>query len=205
MRHLNLRALLALSAIAATGIVVAGCGGGGQSSGEANAADQAFVRLMVPHHQSAVDMAGVAQEKSRRKEIKTLADDIVATQNVEIEELNRIGDSIGADGSMAGMDHGAGGMESGDLEALGLTTEQAGMSMDMAELEGAKPFDRAFIDAMVPHHEGAIAMAEAVLERGQDPDLKTLAEKIVSAQEREIRQMSSWRSDWYGGPVPDGS
>ena len=215
MRHLKV--LFALLAIVSMAAVAAGCGGddggggGGESGAEANAADQAFVRLMVPHHESAVEMAEVAQEKSQRKEIKTLADAIVTTQNAEIEELNRIADSIGADSggeAMEGMDHGGGSMDSeADLEALGLSSEEAGMSMsmDMTELEDAKPFDRAFIDMMVPHHEAAVTMAKAVLERGQNPEVKALAEKIITAQEKEIKQMNSWRSKWYGGPVPEDS
>jgi uncharacterized protein (DUF305 family) len=64
---------------------------------------------------------------------------------------------------------------------------------------GAVPFDRAFIDAMVPHHESAIAMAEAAREAGlSQPDLLTIVSDIVRTQQAEIDQMQAWRADWFG-------
>lgn len=49
-----------------------------------------------------------------------------------------------------------------------------------------------FVQAMIPHHQGAIDMAKIVIERGKDPELKRLAQDIVAAQEREISMMKSW-------------
>ena len=73
-----------------------------------------------------------------------------------------------------------------------------GMDMDMTALERAKPFDRAFIDAMVPHHQGAITMAKAELAKGSQPALRKMADDIIAAQTKEIAQMKSWRKAWYG-------
>jgi len=55
------------------------------------------------------------------------------------------------------------------------------------------PFDRQFIDMMVPHHEGAVAMAQIALKRGQHQQIHTLARAIIGAQNQEIRQMKAWR------------
>jgi uncharacterized protein (DUF305 family) len=73
-----------------------------------------------------------------------------------------------------------------------------GMDMDMTALEDAKPFDKAFIDAMIPHHQGAIAMAEELLKNGEQPALRDMAGSIISAQTKEIAQMRAWRKAWYG-------
>jgi uncharacterized protein (DUF305 family) len=61
------------------------------------------------------------------------------------------------------------------------------------------PFDRAFIDAMVPHHQSAIAMASAAKTAGlSDPELTEIAGNIISSQQREIDEMRDWRQDWFG-------
>lgn len=64
---------------------------------------------------------------------------------------------------------------------------------------GQVPFDRAFIDAMVPHHREAIEMAEAANARGlTQPDLDKIAKAIIASQQREIDRMLAWREDWFG-------
>jgi uncharacterized protein (DUF305 family) len=53
--------------------------------------------------------------------------------------------------------------------------------------------DRDFIQAMIPHHEGAVDMAKIVVAFGKDPEVRKLAESIIKAQEEEIALMKSWQ------------
>jgi uncharacterized protein (DUF305 family) len=65
------------------------------------------------------------------------------------------------------------------------------------------PFDRAFIDAMVPHHQAAIEMAQEALDAGlTQPELINIADNIIATQQSEIDQMLDWREQWFGSNEP---
>lgn len=77
-----------------------------------------------------------------------------------------------------------------------------GNAMDgmMAGLAGktGDDFDKAFLTGMIAHHEGAVGMAQEVLKTSTRPELKTMAEGIISAQTKEIEQMKAWKTSWFG-------
>jgi uncharacterized protein (DUF305 family) len=77
--------------------------------------------------------------------------------------------------------------------------EMGGMDHDMG---GEIPFDAMFIDGMIEHHEGAIAMAEQALTESERPEIRALAEAIIAAQATEIQQMTEWRQAWYPDMEP---
>lgn len=188
-----------LAALAAAGVLaVAGCGGDDDESGSGpgNEVDQAFAAEMVGHHEAAIDMAKLAERRAEHPEIEILASNIERTQGEEIEELGGLGQDVGAPESTA--EHSGEGHEGGGSPALGLSAEEMGLEHDIPALREADPFDREFIDQMIPHHEGAIAMARVQAERGSSAELKDLAERIIEAQTKEIRDMRAWREDWYG-------
>ena len=58
-------------------------------------------------------------------------------------------------------------------------------------------FDKAFIDEMIVHHQGAIDMAEMVITTSMRPELVKLANDIIVAQTNEIEMMSKWRAEWF--------
>jgi uncharacterized protein (DUF305 family) len=147
--------------------------------------DERFIDAMVPHHQGAIEMAQVALENAEHPEILALAEDVVSAQETEIGQLKAIKqEQFGT--SEVSMDM----MGAEEMEGMGMTS-------DPQELANQDPFDKAFIDNMIPHHESAIAMAQVVLEESENPEIREIAEAIVDAQEREIEQMRSWRDEWY--------
>ncbi|MFM2357619.1 MAG: hypothetical protein RJA61_356 [Candidatus Parcubacteria bacterium] len=62
--------------------------------------------------------------------------------------------------------------------------------------------DRYFIEQMIPHHEGAIEMAELALQKAKQPEVKSLANGIIEAQQKEITDMKGWYKQWFGIDVP---
>ena len=146
--------------------------------------DKAFIDAMVPHHQGAIAMAQVALENAEHEEIKELSRNIVSTQQEEIEKLKSIKEEEFGTSEVP--------MEMSCEEMRGM-----GVMMDPQALADEDPFDRAFIDAMTPHHRSAIEMAQVANQESENPRIKELAGNIVSAQQREIAQMKGWRERCY--------
>lgn len=182
-------------------LALAACGSGNDSAAtSANAVDRAFVAQMIPHHELAVQMAQEAQRLGEHAQVKALAGSIISSQRGEITTMSAIARDIKvtpAQPAMSGMGHEDTAMAD-DARALGLTMDQMGMSMDMAALTKAKPFDRMFLTDMIPHHQGAIRMARAELARGRNAGLIKLARQIITAQDKEIASMRGRRAAWYG-------
>jgi uncharacterized protein (DUF305 family) len=74
-------------------------------------------------------------------------------------------------------------------KAFKAANDQMHKAMDIAYSDNAD-FD--FVRGMIPHHQGAVAMAKVVLAHGMDPGLKKLAEGIIADQEKEIAFMTAW-------------
>ena len=188
------------AALLATGLLACGDDdedGASRTSAKTTQAEKAFLTGMVHHHESAIEMAKIAMGRGKDAVVKGLADKIVATQQREISQMEAIYRRL-FDRELVG--------NPTAHEDLGLSAEQAGMTHtpetnDM--LRSANPFDRAFVDEMVPHHKGAVAMSKAVLKSTRDSELRKLAAAIISAQQREIAEMNRFRSRRFGGPAPD--
>ena len=54
--------------------------------------------------------------------------------------------------------------------------------------------DKDFVAHMIPHHEGAVSMAEVLLKHGKDPELRKMAREIIKAQDKEIAFMKKWQA-----------
>lgn len=80
--------------------------------------------------------------------------------------------------------------------------QEMGMGSSMDQMMGSMKdksgydFDKAFIDAMIVHHEGAIKMAQQTEHRAQHQEIKDLSRNIVIAQTAEIEQMKQWKKAW---------
>ncbi len=160
---------------------------GKPASGPHSDADVAFATGMVPHHAQAVQMADMALGQATKPEIKTLATEIKASQNPEIQTMS---------GWLVGWGKPVPTPGGSDMSGMGGSTgEPMGGMMspkDMSDLGKATgtAFDRMWLQMMTKHHRSAITMAQTELSQGQNPDAKKLAQTIIDGQTKEITQMT---------------
>ena len=162
-------------------------GMGNQSATSSNV-DKHFIEQMIPHHEDAIDMANLAKEKSVNKDILTLSDNIMASQSSEIELMktwykNWFGYDVPEDTSMSVK---SGMMHEGVMED----------DTDFDVLKNSVDFDKAFIKEMIPHHQMAVVMAKMLEQASTRPEMKKLAQDIITAQTKEIEMMKEWQKSW---------
>ena len=188
------RTRLTVIAVAALGLLLAGCGGSHDmddmgmatpsGTSGASAADAMFAQMMIPHHEQAVEMSTLAETRASSPEIKELAAEIKAAQQPEIDQMTAWLEEWGMP-VMSGMDamgeHGGHGMS-------GMLTDE--QMQQLADAQGPE-FDRLFAEFMILHHEGAIDMAEDVVD-SKDPRVAALAQAILATQAEEIAQMQAF-------------
>jgi uncharacterized protein (DUF305 family) len=172
-----------------------GAMGHGMDLGPADANfDLRFIDAMIPHHQGAVVMAREILQKSKRPELRQLATAIISAQEKEIAQMQQWRKAWYAQMPDTPMAWHA---SMGHMMAMSPAQRQAMMmTMDLGPADAN--FDLRFLDAMIPHHEGALTMAKAVQKNSRRPELQRLAQDILSSQQAEIRQMQQWRRAWYG-------
>jgi uncharacterized protein (DUF305 family) len=171
-----------------------------------DSAEAGFSRDMQVHHAQAIAMAMEIYRKTEDEELRVLAYDIATGQAGQRGEMFDwlvqwgLPQSGGAmmgwmAASEAGHEHGAA------TPGATLTDDEARAAMGMAsdaelrELAAAtgQEADCLFLELMIRHHEGAIPMAEAVIELGSQPRVLSVAESIRAGQTAEIDAMESMR------------
>jgi uncharacterized protein (DUF305 family) len=147
-----------------------------ESSAEYSADEIMFAQMMIPHHEQAVTMSGLALTNTANPEVLALATAIRDAQGPEIMQMQSWV------GNISGHDSGSHNMEMGGM----LSDEE------LAKLASLKDgaFDQLFLASMIAHHEGALDMVEMIND-STNAEVKTLAENIVKSQSAEIQAMKA--------------
>jgi uncharacterized protein (DUF305 family) len=184
-------ATLALGACAGDSGGSGGSGGGATTKGSAqdhNAADVTFAKQMIPHHAQALQMADLALKKTTTLEVGKFAEQIQAAQVPEIETMTGWLQSWKEEVPKTSRDHGSAHGGGGEqATGPGMMSHEEMLLLEAAPRGPA--FDRRWLEMMVRHHEGAIAMARTQQSNGQFGPAKELAAKIQADQTREIAAM----------------
>jgi uncharacterized protein (DUF305 family) len=158
-----------------------------------NQTDITFATAMVPHHVQAVAMSKLAADHASSPQVKNLAGRIESAQRPEIDQLSGLLRSWNAP-VPATQAPGTGAMDgTGHADMAGMMSEQ--QMQQLGQTNGAA-FDKMFLQMMINHHEGAVSMAKTERNGGQSPDARGLAQRIMTAQQREIAEMHTMLAPW---------
>ena len=195
------------AAVAGVAVVVASCGGDddaasessppntaaapataptspdGSTAAQFNDADVEFAQGMIAHHEQAIAMAEIALDPAigASPEVTDLAGRVQTAQDPEIELMTGW---LTAWGHPLTMDE-SGGHDMESMEGM-MTAEE----MDALAAASGTEFDTMWLEMMIEHHTGAVAMAEGVKDAGVNADVRALADQIIAAQQAEIDEMT---------------
>jgi uncharacterized protein (DUF305 family) len=140
--------------------------------------DLRWLDSMIAHHQGGVLMTEHMVAESARPELCDLATRIITVQQREIAQMQTWRAAWYP-----------------DAPPLASTTPMMGAGMtapQMRQMMGDMDLDAMFLQMMIPHHEGAIAMAEQALAQAEHPEITELAQAIITAQRPEITEMQGY-------------
>lgn len=138
-----------------------------------------FLRMMVIHHQGAINMSNLELQEGKDDSLKRTAQKIINEQQQEISQFNTFlaANTVNNSEPAFGMEQMDNMMKMGDLSDVQFITGD---------------IDNDFASLMIPHHQAAIDNAQAYLTYGNDTQVKTWAQKIIDTQKMEIIELSSW-------------
>lgn len=134
-------------------------------------ANRAFIDLMVPHHQSGVEMANEAIAKASHAELRAFAQHMKASQSKDVEQLK-------------------------SWRQAWFGSAMTPMPMPMAPMAKDKDFDRMWMTQLIDHHQQAIDMSTLALGNGVRNEIKGMAQRLISDQRKEQEQLRSWLKSW---------
>jgi uncharacterized protein (DUF305 family) len=166
--------------------------------------DQLYIDMMIPHHAGIVALSQAALPRLQDERLIALAEDVIADQTAEIDELRGYREQW------------YGSAEPLPLDPDTMMQVMPGMTMPMdqmmAQMDPATQValfcaapdpDLAFIDLVIPHHQSAIIASEAALEQASHLEIRETAQRVIDAQQREIAELSGIRLEIYGSATPE--
>lgn len=155
-------------------ILLAGCATNSQdASSTYSSQDIMFAEMMIPHHEQAIEMSEIAFKNTTNPDVLALSEQIRGAQEPEIEFMK----SWPGVNSMGHMGH----------TMMGMLDDN---EMEMLRVSTGADFDRLFLEGMIKHHEGAIDMAEMIVDSA-NPEVAKLGDSIIASQSAEIQAMKA--------------
>jgi uncharacterized protein (DUF305 family) len=156
-----------------------GCGGNSMAHNIEITDEKVFIREMIPHHQEAMDTSKVVLAQTQDPELKKFTQDVIDAQTREVTQMK-------------------GWLKDWFNEEYAGNSKYMPMMGDLSKFEG-KALDKMYVEGMIRHHQGAIDMAQKVLTLNPRPEIKKMADDIISVQQTEVTTLQQWLKTKYQG------
>lgn len=149
-------------------------------SSEFNRGDVMFMSMMIVHHDQAIRMAELSENRTDNENILELSENISKAQSRENEQMREWMQELG--------------YETGNHHRMaGMATEE---EMSRLENSNGTEFNQLFSELMIKHHRGGIQMAENFKGQGSHQELESMQKRMIEAQQKEIQKMQKWQQNW---------
>lgn len=142
-----------------------------------------FVLEMIPHHEGGINMAKAIVKYGSNPEVKKIAENIITSQESQIPIMQQLKAKFEKEKPSSKAD------SEKYLEEYNKVKDK--MFKEMQGVEITNNVDANFLQEMIYHHEGAIGMAKDILKYTKDPELRKLAENIVTTQSKGVEEMTA--------------
>ena len=140
-----------------------------------------FVLEMTPHHEGGIDMAKAILKYGTNEDVKKIAQNIVTSQEAQLPIMQQLKMEFEKEPPSS--------KEASEQYIKTYDQIKANMFKEMESVPLTGSDNQTFLRQMIYHHEGAIAMAKNILKYTQNPQLKSLAENIVTTQSKGVQEM----------------
>lgn len=156
-----------------------GCGGNSMMHNIEITDEKVFIKEMIPHHQEAIDTSRIVLAQTQDPELKKFTQDVIDVQTTEVSQMK-------------------GWLKSWFNEDYAGNPGYMPMMGDLSKFAG-KDLDKVYVEGMIRHHQGAIEMARKVLQLNPRPEIKKMADDIISVQQTEVTTLQGWLNTKYQG------
>lgn len=144
-------------------------------------ADLMFMNMMIIHHDQAIEMAELAENRTDNDKVLSLSQNISEAQRYENRKMAEWLNSVGLNRPTRGH------------RMAGMAAQEEMMQLEQSR---GKEFDQLFSELMIEHHRGGIEMARAEVQNGRAEEVIELARGMVQVQQKEVGMMRQWQEEW---------
>jgi uncharacterized protein (DUF305 family) len=142
--------------------------------------DQRFAKMMIIHHQAAIDLSDIMISDGTDPALKSLAQTMIEKQNQEISAFTAfLNNNLTAQPASPSFN-----------AKMDILVDKLRRSPNSQNVNGNIEHD--FVTVMITHHQSAIEMADLILQAGSDTTLADLVKKMKADQEAEIKKLQNW-------------